>query len=235
MKNTGIMLTLLLASYSIQAAQIFSETFETDGLGTRYTAAGAGNGGGGCCEVWQRNSTDGGDHSDVLVGFEGSDFWAGDDLDDVDLPDGFSPSNPRNLIMNNVGLIGFAPVSLDVLLAASANMETNDFLRVFAVNNDTNIRTVLDDFQPIGRILTGSTSGMQLGLTFQNFSYLIPSGITNLSIGFEGWTNTNTEVLGIDNIRLASQSVPEPSSGILLCIGIGSALLSRRRLNKSAT
>lgn len=232
MKNSVITLTLLLASTSIQAAPIFSETFETDGLGSRYTAAGAGNGDGGCCQVWQLNSMDGGNETDALLGFQGNDFWAGSDLNDPDLPSGFSSSNPRNLVLNNVVLTGFGAVRLDVLLAASTNMETNEFLRVFVVDNSTSSRTVLDDFQPITGVLTGSTSGTQLGLNFQNLSYLIPSGITNLGIGFEGWNTSNSELLGIDNIRLTSQSVPEPSTGILM--GIGLALLSRKMLTKSA-
>ncbi len=189
------------------AAPILTEEFESDGLGTRYTAAGAGNGGGGCCQVWERNSLDGGGSTALLTGFQGADYWKADDLDDGGLPAGFSAATPRNLAMNTVNIASFSNIILTVSLSASTDLDAGeDFLRVIAIDNDTLVATVLDEFDGS---TAGSNSGVTLGTAFQDISYNLSAlGITNLNIVFEGWTTSNDEVLGIDNIRLTGDTAP---------------------------
>jgi len=229
----------LLSVGQSQASLIYSETFESDGLGSRYSAAGAGNGGGGCCQVWQLNSLDGGNESDVLVGFEGNDFWAASDLNDSNLPSGFSATTPRSLILNNIDVSNYMNLQVDVMLAGSQNHESSDFFRVFILDNDSNTKTILEEFTSPANSspLTGSVSNSNLGLTFSNFNYLLSNGFSNVSIGFEAWNTANNEVLGIDNIRVSGDqqrvgNVPEPSMLGLLGIGLFMGMLGRRRSKK---
>lgn len=222
---TGLM-TFLFAG-TVNASLIYIESFETDGLGTRYTAAGAGGAGLGCCQNWSLNSQDEGDHSDALIGFTGSDFWSGTDLDDSSLPTGFSSTTPRDLQLNALeldGISSFLTVSL-----AQANMDSGtDFLRIFAVNADDNSRTVLDFFDGGD---AGSTSGVALTSTFQDVSYDLGSlGFTNIIVGFEAWNTSNSEAVGIDNIRVSGVAqIPEPISVALFGLGLAALRLSRKR------
>lgn len=233
MRKTALLLVSLFVG-SAQSAVIFTEDFNTDGLGTRYTAAGAGGAGLGCCQNWSLNSQDEGNESDVLVGFEGIDFWSGSDLDDSSLPGSFSALTPRDLIMNSVNVGSFTNELLTVGLAASSTLDVGtDFLRILAIDSDTNARTVLDFFDGTS---AGSTSGVVLGTTFQDLTYdLSGLGFTNLSIGFEAWTTSNSEVIGIDNIRISgdqtqnSSDVPAPSPLALFGLGMLGLALSRKR------
>lgn len=233
MRKTALLLVSLFVG-SAQSAVIFTEDFNTDGLGTRYTAAGAGGAGLGCCQNWSLNSQDEGNESDVLVGFEGIDFWSGSDLDDSSLPGSFSALTPRDLIMNSVNVGSFTNELLTVGLAASSTLDVGtDFLRILAIDSDTNARTVLDFFDGTS---AGSTSGVVLGTTFQDLTYdLSGLGFTNLSIGFEAWTTSNNEVIGIDNIRISgdqtqnSSDVPAPAPLALFGLGMLGLALSRKR------
>lgn len=221
------------AAGSASATVILIENFNTDGLGTRYTAAGAGGSSLGCCQNWSLNSQDEGNRSDVLTGFEGLDFWSGSDLNDPSLPSGFSNSTPRNLVLNAVNLGLFTNETLSIALSASSNLDVgNDFLRILAIDSDTNARIVLDMFDGS---TAGSISGTVLGTTFQDVYYdLSGLNFSNLSIGFEAWTTTNEEVIGIDNIRLTGYQIspiPEPSSIALMLGGLGLVgfMAARRR------
>lgn len=223
------LLTLLFA-YTSNASIIYTESFETDGLGSRYTAAGAGGAGLGCCQNWSLNSQDEGDNSDALTGFTGSDFWSGTDLNDGNLPGGFSDTNPRDLLLNTLTLDGVSNM-LTVSLAGTNLDVGSDFLRVFAINADTNTRSVLDFFDGTN---SGTSSGVALSTVFQDFSYDLSSlGITNLIVGFEAWNTSNSEAVGIDNIRISGvvgpNDIPEPLSLALFSMGLVALRFSRKR------
>jgi len=178
--SNAVFICLLLGVGQSQASLIHSETFESDGLGSRYSAAGAGNGSGHCCQVWQLNSLDGGNESDALVGFGGNDFWAASDLNDPNLPSGFSTTTPRNLILNNIDVSNYMNLQVDVMLAGSQDHESSDFFRVVVLDNDTNNKTILEEFRSPASSspLTGSVSNVNLGLTFSNFNYSLSSGFS---------------------------------------------------------
>lgn len=225
-----IALCAVLVPLTANSAIIFTENFNTDGLGTRYSAAGAGGAGLGCCQNWSLNSQDEGNETDVLVGFEGADFWSGSDLDDGNLPSGFSSTNPRDLIMNTVDISLFSNEQLTVSLASNALDIGEDFLRVLAINSDTGDRTVLDFFDGSS---AGSVSGVILGSTFQDISYdLSGLGYANLDIAFEAWSTSNSDVIGIDNIVLSGTStntVPVPETIWLYGLGLIGLIGARKK------
>lgn len=221
---------------SANATVILLEDFNTNGLGTRYTAEGAGGANLGCCQNWSLNSEDEGNLSDILTGFEGLDFWSGSDLNDHSLVSGFSISTPRNLLLNSVSIGAFTNELLTVSLASSTTLDFGgDFLRVLAINSDTSDRIVLDMFDGS---TAGLISGVTLGTTFQDISYdLSGLGFSNLTIGFEAWTTSNNEVVGIDNIRLTGNNVsavPEPASLVLFGLGFGLVGFVALRKKKNA-
>lgn len=227
MKKLLVCFSVGLFIGSANASTIFTENFNTDGLGTRYTALGAGGVGLDCCQNWSLNSQDEGNETDVLVGFEGADFWSGSDLNDGSLPGSFTYDTPRNLVMNTVDIGSFVSEVLTISLASDSLEIGNDFLRVLAINADTGDRTILDFFDGSS---AGSNSGVTLGTNFQDISYDL-SGLSyaNLDIAFEAWTTLNSEVVGIDNIRLsgnATSTVPAPAvvwlfgSGLIGLVGM---------------
>ena len=226
----SITTALLTLASPASSAVLLQEGFESDGLGSRYTAAGAGNGSGNCCQVWGLNSTDGGNNSDSLTGAGGSDFWAASDLDDANLPSGFNASNPRNLVMNSLSTTGGA--SMTVSLAASTNHDNNEFLRVFFIDLDTMVKTILDEFVSTasGSALSSSTNGA-LGTAFADFSYVIPATVLNFQVGFEAWNSSNSEVLGIDNVTVSgtAANVPAPAVLGLMLLGLAGMGVMRRR------
>ena len=226
-----VSLLAMLFIGSANASVIYTEAFETDGLGTRYSASGAGGAGLGCCQNWSLHSQDEGEESDVLTGFSGLDFWSGTDLNDGSLPTGFSETTPRDLLLNTLELDGQSN-SLTVALA-SANMDQgSDFLRVFAVDADTGVRSLLDFFDGSE---AGSMSGVVLSNVFQDISYDLSSlGITKLIIGFEAWNTSNNEAIGIDNVRVAgviqeSVDVPEPSTLAIFGFALAALRFNRKK------
>jgi len=227
MKNTcyAVVIATIAAFTTVintaSAGMIIEEGFESDGLDIRYTAGGAGGSLLGCCQNWSLHSQDEGERTDALTGFDGQDFWSGSDLNDRRLPSGYTYDIPRNLILNTVAVSLLENLSLTVSLAASTNLDVGrDFIRIFALDTDTNIKTQLDYFDGDA---AGITSGVTLGNEFQELSYdLSWLDVASLQIGFEVWTTTNSEVVGIDNIRLSGtqtslpSSISEPNSGLLL-------------------
>jgi hypothetical protein len=233
-RNVLVSASLVACINVANAGIIVTENFDTDGLGVRYTAEGAGGSGLGCCQNWSLNSEDEGNNSDALTGFTGADFWSGSDLNDSSLPGSFTSTSPRNLILNMVNLSGFDNSIMSVSLAASANLDLGgDFLRIFAIDADTSTKTILDFFDGTS---AGSHSGISLNTVFQNIDYdLSGLGFSKVQIGFEAWTTSNSEVVGIDNVIIsgdATTSVPEPST--LAIFALGTLGLVSRKVKKSS-
>jgi hypothetical protein len=123
-----IILPLFLSGTSgLHAGILFSESFETDGEGTRYTATSAFTDG--ADDYFTR--TDGFSEASGLpayTGFDGSWFWAAEDVDSTDNP---TASGLLDFTGIDVSAFGSVTLSLDVGAGSNAIFDnTDDYLLV---------------------------------------------------------------------------------------------------------
>lgn len=222
----GVLALGVFGALPAGAVLIASETFESDGDGTRYTLDGPGGFG---TDNFFGLSTQG-ILQPSFLGFEGSIFLAGRDMNDFS---GGTP-NPRAFELDPVDLTGFSGVAITLgLAAAPANWELgqDDFVRIFAVDGDGVLATVqLDSFDPnqaSNSDLLNATP-VALGFAFQDFSYAAPAGITNLVLRIELYSTGDAESIGIDDIRIEGTPVPEPGVALLLALAALGRAVRRR-------
>lgn len=103
----------VMSSGPLLAVDLWTEDFETDGNGSRYTASTEFNDGNN--DHWGR--TDGSNISNVsgaYSGFSNSYFWAGEDLDD----NGGNGSASQTIEISNINISGYQNISFSGLFAA---------------------------------------------------------------------------------------------------------------------
>ncbi|MEM1058087.1 MAG: PEP-CTERM sorting domain-containing protein [Verrucomicrobiota bacterium] len=228
-------LAALAASGPSHAAILVSENFDTDGLGTRYLAVGAGST---ASAFWQLGAAE----STPLTGFQGANFWGGRNLDTT-----FGGTNqlPRTLTVpiTAVDVSLFTDLQVSILVAANQGQwesEQPDFLRIVAVNADTDERQVLEEFLPRpenvnnGDLTATINSSTVLTTTFQPFTFNISSvalpGLEDLLIVIEAGSTSSVEYFGVDELVVSGTLIPEPATGSLLLLGaLGLAAARRRR------
>jgi hypothetical protein len=146
-----------------------------------------------------------------FTGFEGSGFFAGAALNKV------PPSTVRTLQLRPVNVAGKTNVKLTVALAATfLDFETSDYLDIIAYPNGVTSPEVLiahysapDDPSKYFVDLThGNTH--RLGLNFQDVTYDIPPGATDLVIEFRALTTWWNEIVAFDNVRITEGAVALP-------------------------
>lgn len=152
---------------------------------------------------------------DALNGAEGSGFWAGADLNEPTIADCCStPEEPRELTLNPVNVTGKTNVQVTVALAAAdIDFEDSDFLRVLADPDGSGPQgfTVLDTFTAKDGTEKffrnqGGDGPRILTYKFQDFTFDIPPGATQLVIKFEATSTFFNEMLGFDNVRITAGS-----------------------------
>ncbi len=131
-KLTGVVLALAAASTQTQAVEAWSESFETDGDGVRYTASIQFNDG--VNDHFQR--TDGSDISNVTgpyTSMDGTFFWAAEDVND----NGGNGLSPQTIDFTGINIAGLNNLVFSGLFGAgnenlpgNSHYDAADFVRV---------------------------------------------------------------------------------------------------------
>jgi len=150
-----------------------------------------------------------------FTGFEGTGFFAGSALNKFPFP---GTDTFRTLRMRPVNVAGKTNVKLTVALAATfLDFETSDHLDIVAYPNgvaspevliahysapDANTKYFVD-------LTHGGTH--RLGLNFQDVTYDIPPGATDLVIEFRALTTWWNEIAAFDNVRITEGVAVPPA------------------------
>ena len=188
MKLTNTLLaTLMLCGFlsSVQAIDIITESFETDGNGTRYTASIEFNDT--ANDHFQR--TDGSDIANVsgpYSGIDGTFFWAAEDVDD---PQG-NGLVEQNVTFTGIDITGFSNLAFSGLFAAGSELppggsdyDSTDYIRV--------------QYQVDG-------GGFQNGMCF-GFERMTAGDNSNEPIGLDADCDGESDANGTDRLGTAMQ------------------------------
>lgn len=146
-------------------------------------------------------------------GFEGAGFFGMAGGNKWPLPDGRAD---RNLTLRSVNVAGKSNVKLTVALAASfLDFETSDYLDIIAHPGGAAPEVTLARYSAPDantKYLADITHGNspKLGLTFQDVTYDIPAGATDLVIEFRAISTWWNEILAFDNVRLTAGAADTP-------------------------
>jgi hypothetical protein len=155
-----------------------------------------------------------------FTGFEGTGFFGGAGLNKFDV-DG--TGTPKTLTIGPINVTGKQNLKLTMAFAATfLDFETSDFLDVLIDPNNSGTFTRLIRFTaPSGDDKffddrsTKPGSPTRLGLAFQDVTYDLPAGATQLVIQIRATTTWFNEIVGFDNLRItAGEEPPPPPVGI---------------------
>ncbi|HVR36945.1 MAG TPA: hypothetical protein VMS21_13960 [Methylomirabilota bacterium] len=141
----------------------------------------------------------------AFTGFEGTGFFAGAGLNKF-------PGGPaRALQLNPVDVTGQSNLKLSIRLAGTdLDFETSDFLDILVDPDGTGP----EPFQRLARFTAPSgndkfiTDGTtRLGIGFQDITYDLPAGATQLVIRFECLTTWWNEIVALDFVRITAGAV----------------------------
>ena len=211
--------TLFLSNFGFGQTTFFSEDFETDGSGTRYTISSEFNDG----SNDHFGRTDGSNVSGGYSGQNGTYFIAGEDLDD----NGGDGSSEKTILFNVIDITGYYDLKIKVLAAAGSaaggGWDSSDYLRIEYSTDGTNFSTGLQFSAPTSGSNKGinfdtnndgTGDGDELTNTFAEFEQTISVTGSTLYLRLYAKANSAKEEFAIDNIRLegtASGSGPSVS------------------------
>lgn len=223
----------LLCTQGLEASILLYETFETDGLGSRYIAT--------------NSFSDGADdyfiRTDGLAGATGipeythygdSWYWAAEDIDSSD-----NPSGQAILDFANIDLTGFETftISLDIGAGSIVTFDSvDDFVFVQYRIDAGSWQTALA-FQNDGQTFNsnlrhdinfdGIGEGTMLGFAMQTFtSASFPITGNLLDVRIDTLVNGGGEAVAFDNIQVVA--VPEPAA-MALILGLAAGFTLFRR------
>ncbi|MEX0320681.1 MAG: hypothetical protein AB3N63_00830 [Puniceicoccaceae bacterium] len=231
---TSIIIPIILPlaasiSSSLQASIIFTESFETDGIDSRYFATG--NFSDGYDDYFMR--TDGSAGASGIpdyTGITGSWFWAAEDIDASENVEGVALLDFTSISLESVPAIqisidigagtGSAFDSVDDFLLVQYRVDLGDWTTALAFQNNGQVYNgpLLQDsdFDGIGDI-------NQLGLELQSISSaVLPVSGTFMDLRIDTVMTSGSEAIAFDNIQV--MSVPEPNE-TALAFAIASILL----------
>ena len=234
---------VLLSAAPAGGMQILAEQgFNGDGMGLAYTVVGGGVSPSTPDDFWGLASIAG---PLGFTGSEGADFFAGRDLNgNIDTNgDGIGDGdlNPRVLSTSAVDVSAFVgDTALRILIAGFPGeweAVPDDFIRIFAVDDDTGTRQLLDEFlsnSPGNGDLQSQVTGTVLGIAFQSFDYDLPVTMDRVRVDIEVHSTGNLESMGFDLLQILRKS-PEPSTGLLLYGGLLALSVGRRQRPRRET
>ena len=205
------------------SAQLLTESFETDGLGTRYSASNVFNDG----SNDHFNRTDGSDIANVsgaYTGFDGTFFWATEDTDD----NGGDGLDEKILSFDSIDVTGLSSVTFSGRFGAGSELPLNagdyddaDFARIEASFDGGAFEPVLcfgsevgtDAFNdPLGEDVNcdGDADGTQLGTAMQTFTrdIVVPAAATSLTLRVRVSFDSADEEFAFDRLELIDGSLP---------------------------
>ena len=223
----------ILSSPTLNASVLLLETFETDGLGTRYTGTGVFTDG--VDDYFIR--TDGITEASgipAFTGFGGSYYWAGEDVDATENTDGLAL-----LDFSGIDLAEFPAIQISIDIGAGSNSafdSIDDFVMVHYRVDSGSWSTALA-FQNNGQVFNGPLmqdtdfdgigDTTELGLAFQTVtSVALPVSGSLLDVRIDTFMTSGSEAIGFDNVQVIG--VPEPNL-IAAAFGMASLLLVAAR------
>jgi hypothetical protein len=218
-----------ILSPSLEASIIFSEGFETDGLDIRYTATG--NFSDGYDDYFTR--TDGSTGASGIpdyTGITGSWFWAAEDIDSSDNPDGVAILDFTGISLETVPAI---QISIDIGAGTGSAFDSVDDFVLVQYRVDSGAWTTALAFQNNGQVYNGPLlqdtdfDGIgdinQLGLELQSIaSAVLPVSGLSMDLRIDTLMTSGSETVAFDNIQVIS--VPEPNQ-TALAFAVASVLL----------
>ncbi|MCB0395185.1 MAG: HYR domain-containing protein [Flavobacteriales bacterium] len=166
-----VCLMSLLSTFGVAQTNLHTESFETDGEGSRYTSGTFAVVSG---DYFLRTTSAFADlEGDVSSGIDGSYFWVGEDVDDATN----NPFSPQAILqLQDIDVAGYSTLELKVLLAQTETpnadrFENNDGL-IFQYAMDGNIGTIIPG--------SGTTSGTYT--TFATFRGNVSGGLGSLAL-----------------------------------------------------
>jgi hypothetical protein len=228
----------------VQAHLLFLESFESDGQGTRYfvdTAFSDGDD-----DYFERFSLATAPSGlPAYTGFDGTSFWAGEDID--------APDNPTGngiIEFDGIDLEGFSQITLSLQIAAGAPdvYDSNDDFLLFQYREEGGNWITALAFQNDGSTFNGALlqdtdlnlvgDGLQLGTAFQTVtSEVLSIAAESIDLRIDTLFNAGSETIAFDALTVTG--VPEPAQAslflglIALCGLFHYRIYSRRTGTKS--
>lgn len=238
MKRTIIGLIALAFASRIHAETIFTEDFETDGQGTRYTATQPFNDG--SSDHWNR--TDGSDIANVsgaYSSYSNTYFWAAEDTDD----DGGNGDDSQTITFNAVNVSAYTNLMFYGLFGAgnengpgSSAYDAADYIRV-QYDADSGGWTDLMWFsyedqgdaynEPLAydHDQDGDGEGTRLGTSLQQFSTNLPDA-SSIQLRIMVYMDAGSEEIAFDSIRITGELSSGNQPPSLSAIGNKSVVVS---------
>lgn len=237
-KNTLSILPIILPLFIIsgtaaEAGILLFEGFETDGLGTRYSATTSFSDG--ADDYFMR--TDGFTEASGIPqfsGFSGSYYWAGEDIDANDNPSGLGLLDFTGIDLAGINAI---EISLDMAAGSTVTFDSaDDFVlvqfRIDAGNWQTALAFQNDGTQYNSSLhqdldFDGIGEGIMLDFPMQTFtsaSFPVTGSLMDLRI--DTFLTATGEAVAFDNIQVAS--VPEPAMTAIIIAVLASILILRK-------
>ena len=223
----------LVWAHGTEASILLLETFETEGLGTRYLATNSFTDGANDYFI-RTDGNSGASGIPAYSNYGGTLFWAAEDIDSTD-----NPSGEAFLDFSGINLSGFDSfqISLDIGAGSTTNFDSvDDFVFVQYRVDAGSWQTALA-FQNDGQTFNsamrqdvdfdGIGEGLLLGTALQTFTSVpFASSGSLLDLRIDTVVNGDGEAVAFDNIQVVG--VPEPAT-VALVFGLVAGLAGFRR------